>query len=114
MSSESILTSVLVLELGFAMNENVLVTAPDETSALALAAPIAASAPIEAVTATSRRGLMIRFMVRSFPVDGTTLRTATLPSGGPENVSSRLLQFVPGPPAYLLKPAPERDSVIEH
>jgi hypothetical protein len=67
------LTSVLVLEFDLAMNENVLVTAPGETSALAVAVPTAASAPMAIPTAARRRGLMIRFTARSFPVAGTCL-----------------------------------------
>src|SRR5580704_9659680 len=66
-SSESMLTTVLVVEFDFAMNENVLVTALVEAAALAAPAPIPASAQIEAVIAVRRRGLMIRFISRSFP-----------------------------------------------
>src|ERR1700733_1037578 len=99
-SSESMLTSVLVLEFDLAMNENVLVTAPGETSALAVAVPIAASAPMAIPTAARRRGLMIRFTALSFPWLGHAWWSARLPSAAAEIVSSRLLQFGAGRPKY--------------
>src|ERR1700733_15460983 len=73
-SNESMFTSVPVVEFGFAMYENVLVTALGVTSALAAPAPTATRAPIETLTAARRRGLMIRFIFQSFLVAGPRLR----------------------------------------
>jgi hypothetical protein len=61
------LTTVLVAELGLAMNENVFVTALVETSALAVPAPTAATAQIEAPTAIRRRSFVVRFIFIPFP-----------------------------------------------
>src|ERR1700733_11455195 len=66
-SNESMLTSVPVFEFGFPMNENVLVTGPGDTSALAVPAPTAARAARETLTAIRRRGHMIRFIRGPFP-----------------------------------------------